>query len=173
MNQSIADLLDKEAIRELVFTYCRAIDRRDRPLGHSIWHVGATADYGSFYRGPGPGVIDAICVCHPYLVDPTHQVGNILIELSGDRASSESYVTATMQMQQGDEIVQIETRARYLDRWERRDDRWGLLHREAITDSYTIQTVRHHGSFEARAYVPADDPSYRVLTQRVWGALIP
>lgn len=169
MSQSIAALVDKEAIRRLIFIYCRAVDRRDRPLGHSIWHAGATADYGSFYRGPGPGVIDAICVCHPYLVDPTHQVGNVLIELNGDRAASGS----PRDRDDADGTGRRGTADRYpraLSRPLWCYERWGLTHREVITDSYTIQTVRHHGAFEARAYAPPEDPSYRFLTSRVWGA---
>ena len=34
----------KQAITELLYRYCRAVDRIDIPLGHSIWHDDAQAD---------------------------------------------------------------------------------------------------------------------------------
>ena len=45
-------LLDRQAITEQIYRYCRAVDRLDIPLGHSVFHEDATADYGdSLYRG--------------------------------------------------------------------------------------------------------------------------
>ncbi|MEZ5743627.1 MAG: nuclear transport factor 2 family protein [Sphingomonadaceae bacterium] len=93
-------LADKQAIRDLIYTYCRAVDRIDVPLGHSIWHEDGEADYGaSFYQGPGRGVIDLICKSHEGLLSHSHQVTNILIELDGNRAGSEAYVSGTMRLE--------------------------------------------------------------------------
>ncbi|HKT72281.1 MAG TPA: nuclear transport factor 2 family protein [Steroidobacteraceae bacterium] len=171
MEKILAELADKQAITELIYTYCRAIDRRDVPLGHSIWHDDGYADYGEqFYQGSGQGVIDRICGCHPYLVNPSHQVGNILIELDGDKAGSEAYVMVSVQMERDGKILQMDTCARYLDVWERRQGRWGLVRRMVSNDMYTIHEVRHHADFEGCSIPPADDPSYQVLTRRKWGA---
>ncbi len=113
------ELADKQAIRELIYTYCRAVDRIDAPLGHSIWHDDGQADYGAtFLSGPGKGVIDAICKSHESLTSHSHQVANILIELHGERAGSEFYITGTMRMKRDGQMVQMGVWGRYLDTWE-------------------------------------------------------
>src|SRR5690606_22158123 len=113
---------------EVIRIYCRAVDRLDIPLGQSIFHEDGYADYGAgFYQGPGKGVIEAICQSHHHLTSHSHQVTNILIEVDGDRAGSESYVFGTMRSAHDGKTMQIGVWGRYLDRWEKRDGRWGIV----------------------------------------------
>lgn len=162
----LQDLADRQAIRDLVYTYCRAVDRLDVPLGHSIWHDDGYADYGeSYYQGPGKGVIDTICQHHLALLSHSHQVANILIALQGDSAGSESYVTGTMRLMQEERLMHMEVRGRYLDRWEKREGRWGLLHRVVVFDHDEIREVRSMGR-ESRATRDSSDPSYAVMRGR-------
>lgn len=162
----LQDLADRQAIRDLVYTYCRAVDRLDLPLGHSIWHDDGYADYGeSYYQGPGKGVIDTICQHHLALLSHSHQVANILIDLQGDSAGSESYVTGTMRLMQEGRLMHMEVRGRYLDRWEKREGRWGLLHRVVVFDHDEIREVRSMGR-ESRATRDSSDPSYAVMRGR-------
>ena len=79
-----AALADREAIRELIYSYCRSVDRRDVALGQSIWHEDGQADYGSFFQGPGRDSIALICQSHAPLISRSHQVSNIIIELDVD-----------------------------------------------------------------------------------------
>ncbi|WP_211284647.1 nuclear transport factor 2 family protein [Mycobacterium alsense] len=82
----VRGLLDRQAITEQIHRYCRAVDRLDIPLGHSVFHEDATADYGeSLYRGDGRGVIDFICASHLLALNHSHQVCNILVVLDDDR----------------------------------------------------------------------------------------
>lgn len=169
MTDTLCALADRQAISDLIHTYCRAVDRLDVPLGHSIWHEDGEADYGAgYYQGPGRGVIDRICEHHRGLKSHSHQVTNILIELDGDRAGSESYVTGTMRLEQDGAARQIGVWARYLDAWEKRGGRWGLLRRMVVYDHEEIREVTPMGQ-EIRATRGADDPSYRFLTGRKWG----
>ncbi len=166
MDAVLRELADKQAIRDLVYTYCRAVDRLDVPLGHSIWHEDGYADYGAdYYQGPGRGVIDTICQHHLGLTSHSHQVSNILIELQGDLAGSESYVTGTMRMERDGKPMQIGVWGRYLDRWERRDGRWGLLHRVVVFDHEEVREVQAMGR-ASRAARDTSDPSYAVLRGR-------
>jgi hypothetical protein len=90
-------LVDQLTITDLIYRYCRAVDRLDIPLGHSIWHDDAIADYGAdFYQGNGRGAIDHSCEQHRRTLHPSHQVSNILIDLDGDRAGSEAYAIASL-----------------------------------------------------------------------------
>lgn len=156
-------LADKQAIAELLYRYCRAVDRIDVALGHSIWHEDATADYGAdYYQGPGKGVIDRICRDHLGTLNHSHQIANILIELDGDKAGSESYCTAALRHMRGDAQFEIVVRSRYVDSWSRRDGRWGLDHRIAIRDFDDIREVKPMSKCEGGRR-DSGDPSYAVL----------
>jgi hypothetical protein len=153
----------RQAIAELIYRYCRSVDRLDIPLGHSIWHDDGVADYGeTVYQGAGKGVIDFICAQHRNTLHHSHQVSNILIELDGDRAGSESYVTATLRIAHGEQLKQISVWGRYIDRWSRRAGRWGLDKRLSIRDFDEIRDVtalaRHDIGRRDRS-----DPSYAVM----------
>ena len=163
MDPLLRELADKQAIRDLIYTYCRAVDRLDVVLGHSIWHDDGYADYGAdYYQGPGKGVIDTICQHHLGLTSHSHQVTNVLIELQGDDAGSESYVSGTMRMEREGKLIHLGVWGRYLDRWQRRDGRWGLLHRVVVFDHEEMREVQAMGR-ESRATRDTADPSYAVL----------
>jgi hypothetical protein len=163
-DESRADsLADRLSITDLIYRYCRSVDRLDVPLGHSIWHEDATADYGAdFYQGNGRGAIDHICAEHRRTLHHSHQVSNILIELDGDRAGSEAYATASLRAYRNEQLVQMTIWGRYIDRWSRRSGRWGLDHRLVIRDFDEIREVtpvnQHHLGRRDRS-----DPSYGVL----------
>ena len=160
---TLQDLADRQSITDLIHRYCRSVDRLDVPLGHSIWHPGATADYGAdYYQGPGPGVIDRICRDHAGLLHHQHQMGNILIDLDGDLAGSESYVTATLRMMAGDQMRQMTVHSRYADRWSRRDGRWGLDHRIAIREFDEMRVVTPMQAHDTGKR-DRSDPTYAVL----------
>ena len=86
------DTAAKQAITEVIYRYCRAVDRMDRGLIATIWHPDGTADYGVTYQGSAAGLIDNLWANHAKLLGHSHQVTNILIEVDGDVAGSEAYV---------------------------------------------------------------------------------
>jgi hypothetical protein len=156
---------DRLAITDLIYRYCRSVDRLDVALGHSIWHDDGIADYGSIYQGSGKGVIDLICAQHRQTLHHSHQVTNILIELAGDRSGSESYVTANLRIQQGPQLRQISVWGRYIDSWSRREGRWGLDKRIAIRDFDEMRDVVEMSRHDVGKRDPLD-PSYRVFAAR-------
>lgn len=163
----IQALIDKQAIRDLIHTYCRAVDRLDVPLGHSIWHEDGYADYGqSYYQGPGRGVIDTICQHHLGLLSHSHQVANILIELDGDDAGSESYVTGSMRMEREGKLYHLGIWGRYLDRWQRRNGKWGLLHRVVVFDQQELRETDDMPGHGLPGTRDRSDPSYQILIKR-------
>ena len=143
-----ATLADKMAIQEQIRSYCRAVDRLDVPLGHGVFHEDSHADYGaSYYQGPGRGVIDLICQHHLGLASHSHQVTNVLIEVDGEAAGSESYVYGTMRRDAGDgKQMQIGVWARYLDSWEKRDGRWRIMKRMVVYDHEEVRPATPKGS---------------------------
>ncbi len=129
-------LLDREAIRETLYRYCRGLDRMDRALADTVWHEGGTADYDGIFEGTGAGFLDWVWEAHAALERHSHQITNVLIELDGDRAVSEAYVTVALWTKPDESGRQQELvgRGRYVDRWSRRDGRWGIDHRLHLLD---------------------------------------
>ena len=101
MSDLVTQVADRQAITDQIYRYCRAMDRIDHELGYSIWHEDGTADYGHNYQGTGRGFIDHVCAQHAGLQQHSHQVSNIIIELDGEKAGGEAYVTATLRMGAG------------------------------------------------------------------------
>lgn len=163
VTDTLSDLADKQAITEQIYRYCRSVDRLDVSLGHSVFHEDSTADYGPRgYQGPGRGAIDWICEAHGHLLHHTHQVTNVLIELTGERASSEAYVTATLRMDREGRTMQIESWARYCDTWSKREGSWAIDQRETVIDFDSIREVTPMQQHE-RGTRGKDDPSYAVF----------
>lgn len=100
------EIADRMAITEAIYRYCRAMDRIDAELGHSVWHEDGEADYGAIYRGSGRGFVDWACVAHRTMLATSHRVTNVLVTLDADRAASESYVVATLRRMDGSRLVQ-------------------------------------------------------------------
>ncbi|WP_295637263.1 nuclear transport factor 2 family protein, partial [Novosphingobium sp.] len=118
MDAPIQALADRQAITDQIYRYCRAMDRIDHQLGYSIWHDDGTADYGAaVFAGLGRDFIDHVCRQHAGLLCHSHQVTNIVIELDGDRAASEAYVTANLRMIREGKLLQMTVLSRYIDRW--------------------------------------------------------
>ena len=156
-------LLDRQAITEQINRYCRAVDRLDIPLGHSVFHENATADYGeTLYQGDGRGVIDFICASHLLTLNHSHQVCNSIITLDGDRAGSETYFHSATRLMPDDKVIQIRVWGRYLDEWSRRDRQWRIDNRLTVFDFDEVREVTEMARHDVGAR-DRSDPSYAVL----------
>lgn len=165
-DQTLRAVTDRQTITDLIYRYCRAMDRIDRELGYSIWHEGGTVDYGPHgFTGTARDFVDTVCRQHAGLTTHSHQMTNIIIELDGDRAGSESYVTATLRIEREGTLMQMSVLSRYVDRWSRHDGRWGIDHRIAIMDMDEIRQVTPMKQHD-RARRDRGDPSYAVLGGR-------
>lgn len=166
----LSALADRQAITDLIYRYCRAMDRIDHELGYAIWHEDGTADYGpDVFQGTGRAFIDQVCEQHKRCLTHSHQVTNVIIELDGDTAASESCVIAALRVAKGDELLQMMVWSRYIDTWSRRDGRWGIDHRIAVIDFDEVRPVTPMKT-ETRGRRDREDPSYAVLTGTNWEA---
>lgn len=158
---ALQSVLDRQQITDLIYRYCRAVDRLDAELGYSVWHQDGVAEYRGIFQGAGRDFIDFVCTQHRKALAHSHQVTNILIELDGDRAASEAYVVSGLQFRQDEQVKQVTTWARYIDQWSRRNGRWGIDKRIAVRDLADIRDVtimRGEGGARDRT-----DPSYALL----------
>ena len=135
------NIADRMAISDVIHRYCRAMDRIDVELGHSVWHADGKADYGAIYRGGGRGFVDWMCGVHRSMLALSHRVTNLLITLDGDRAGSESCVIATLRRMDGNRLLQTTAWGRYLDRWSRREGRWAIDHRTYVHDFDEVREI--------------------------------
>ena len=97
-------LVEKDKIRDQIYTYCRALDRIDFELGYTIFAEDSEVDYGPTYKGTGRGFIDMMLKMHTkQMLSTHHMMTNILIKLNedGTKAVSETCMqpanTATKQ----------------------------------------------------------------------------
>lgn len=165
----IETLVAKDAIRDAIFRYCRVLDRMDKDAAYALWNDNSTTLYHGIYEGTGPGFIDWVWGSHATMERHSHQVTNTLIEVSGQTAVSESYVTVTLWMTVEDpsKVLEIVSRGRYLDNWSVQpgsdgDLRWGIDRRENITDIQTVTTVDRSDVAEASTR-DSQDPSWKLF----------
>lgn len=126
------ELADREAIRDCLFRYCRAIDRCDMDLLRTAYWPDAIDDHTGF-RG---NIEEFIAWAFPRLQgmeQNIHMIGNILIRLDGAKAAVESYLWS-VSVVPGGATREITVCGRYLDRFERRNDEWRIAARLVVHD---------------------------------------
>ena len=133
---AIQALIDKAEIRDVLSRYCRGLDRMDKEMAYATWHEGGTAFYDGIFEGTGRGFIDWVWQAHAAMERHSHQITNVLIELHGERATCESYVTVVLWSQPDEDGRQLELvgRGRYLDRFSKKAGRWAIEHRTHLLD---------------------------------------
>ena len=124
------------------------------------------------YQGTGYGFVDMALAGHTgAFLSHSHQHGNILIKIDGDRAYSETYGHVTLRRRDEDgRLIDCANYGRYLDIWEKRGDgRWRIAERAYLTDfDVTGPAVGH--LYETAGERDPSDPSYRLFRE---GRLLP
>ena len=163
---TLEEVVARQAIRDVLSRYCRGLDRMDKEMAYSVWSDGATANYVDMYEGTGRGFIDWVWEAHAGMQRHSHQITNVLCEIDGSTAVSESYVTVvlwTVASESGGQS-EITVRGRYLDRWSRRDGRWKIDHRVHLVDTQTISELIP-GEVSAQSRRDESDPSFALIAK--------
>src|SRR5579864_7670008 len=121
----LREVADGDEIRQALMRYCRGVDRGDEDLINSAFHPGAIDDHGQ----PRPATELARGVAQNFHSQLMHFTGNVLIELDGDSASVESYFISFSPFEEGATTYTRSRAGRYLDRFERRNGEWKIVHR--------------------------------------------
>jgi hypothetical protein len=160
---ALHELAARDAIRQQLHNYCRAMDRRDDALGYAVWHEDGTADYGAgIFQGRGRDFVDRVSRNHLRRTVHSHQIATIGIEVNGDRAASEAYATVRLQTIGTDAVTEEFYVGRYLDRWSCRDGRWAIDHRIWVLD-FDHAVGRVETNLPIGSSRDTDDPSYAVF----------
>jgi hypothetical protein len=130
-------MLDKQEIQECIVRWFRGLDRHDADLARSAFHEDSRDDHGVFI-GSGFDAVDWANTHHDNMGLRGHQhyITNFSIDVNGDEAHSESYVMVVFcNAGNWDHSV---GGGRYLDRFERRDGRWGIVDRVVVYEWSTL-----------------------------------
>lgn len=130
---TVQALIDREAIRDCLFRYCRGIDRIDEVALRSAYWPDGTDDHGQ-YRGSAEGFCDWAMGVLPQVDRGIHQLHNILIELRDDGAAVETYFSAFQRQPGRDGLQQWDLKGRYIDWFEKRGDEWRIKARTVVYD---------------------------------------
>ena len=164
--QYVRELADREAIRECLFRYSRAIDRRDRPLLDSVFWPDAVTDYG-FFAGPVREMVDWAFEALATMDQTMHSMTNMLIDIELPVAKVETYYVAYHRRTGPDGLAVDQTLGgRYLDRMEKRDDDWRIADRHMVIDWMTENPASGDWAMRLpgvafRTNMIPDDPSCR------------
>jgi hypothetical protein len=183
---ALQDLLAKDAIRDVVYRYCHAIDRGDEALLTSVYWPEATEDHAGFRGSAREFVQGAMKEIYQQSEQMQHLVGNSLIRVTLPRAQVETYVYVYQRIpprspsdpnwngRHWGERSDLLLGARYLDTFERRGAEWRILARTLAIDWWRLfkgSADWHAGLAGAPILMGArqkNDPSYSLF-----GSLIP
>lgn len=151
----LQDLVDKQALCELVTRACRGVDRADGDLLLSCYWPDAHDDHGA-YKGDPAGLLAHLRrkTMAPGASPVQHAVSNSLFEVRGDDAWGETYVESRAV---GDDGSVVRGVARYVDRYERRSAEWRIIRRRVVLES--ARPGFNTSDFVA-GHRTTDDPSY-------------
>lgn len=175
---ALRDLLERQAIVELVECYSRAVDRRDYALLESLYTEDGIDDHAGLYCGPAAGFVAWLEGALAGVDATTHHVHNVTLalDLDGDleRAEGEIYVSAYNRIRNPDgSLSELEQGLRYLDHYRRDDRGWRFARRTVVCDwarngpafwdpAHPLLAGKRYGRDGA------DDASYEVLTSPVF-----
>lgn len=129
MDALLATLLAERDIQRALYGVARAMDERDWTALDDILTADATADLG---MGEVRGRDAIVVFIRSFLDDcgPTqHLLGNLVVDVDGDRARSRCYVS-DMHKGMGERAhLTFSTLGEYHDEWQRIDGRWWMVHR--------------------------------------------
>ena len=134
MDAAVQALIAKQAITEVVYRYCRGIDRFDREMVRDCYWPEATDEHGSFTGGRDDYISWVFDRLLPRYSWSQHFIGNVLIDqldLDAGWAKCESYGQSRHHYPSENSRPEhnLISGFRYVDDFERRDGEWRILRR--------------------------------------------
>lgn len=157
--RTLVAMADRQAIENVLGTYCRAIDRLDVDLLKSVYHPDGFDDHGEIKLNAHEFADKIIATLRDLCVYSMHTVTQTVIDVDGDQAFSEAYYLGYHAIDGGEESIQkffdpiylAEQKAagnirrphvyicggRYIDVLRKRDGQWRIQHRR-MTNEFAI-----------------------------------
>ncbi len=130
---ALRELLDRQEILDCIHRYTRGMDRHDKEMVLSAYHPDAIDDHG-LYCGVAKDFVDWACWFHDQNQTLHHHyVTNHSVEIDGDTAHAETYWLFVGVNKDGTHPLTL-SGGRYIDRFERRDGKWGIAARTCLIE---------------------------------------
>lgn len=152
----LSEIVDRLAIQDLLATYCERIDAYDVEGATEGFLETCTIDFGPVFEGRA-ALRDHIARSQARFVHVHHQLGQVLVRLDGDEASSIAYATATHHHAGGgfhQSFIQ------YHDRWLRTSEGWRISRRQAYAGALDRDSLLE-GPGSPAHWVPRGDDAKR------------
>jgi hypothetical protein len=141
-----AEMVDREAIRDCLYRYCRGVDRCDEDMLRSAYWEDAVDDH-CLFAGRREELIAWVMPLLRAREATQHTLSNPLIRVHGDHADVESYFQGYHVLREGEALRATLQGGRYLDRMEKRDDEWRIARRKVVIDWF--REYDHAGDWRA------------------------
>ncbi|WP_180000855.1 nuclear transport factor 2 family protein [Acinetobacter sp. YH12255] len=165
----LQELLDREAIRDCLYRYCRGVDNADLNALNSAYWEDAIDCHGA-YQGSATGFISTAMNSLKSAVVSIHQISNILIDYQPDLCKVESkFFALQIYPDQNNNNLETQIWGRYADNFEKRNDIWKIAKRTVIYDwvqENKMQAISKEARFKLRQPVGClypEDPIYTLL----------
>jgi ketosteroid isomerase-like protein len=169
-DSQLQEMLDESALRKLVHTYCRAVDRGDFATLRQLYHHDAVDAHGEISTGSVDGFLEMLEASRPHIRSMQHNVTTVNFVIHDNQAEGEIYTIATHTFGAGDRDIDVIVGGRYLDKYEKRDDIWKIVERTIVTDwahvndpsSVDLSHPITRGTLQGST--GADDPSHQFFS---------
>lgn len=128
-----SELADREMICDCLARISRGEDRRDAHLLRASYWPDAMFEFGIF-SGDLEAYLAWVVPGSPAVTNTLHTLGQTVFAFCGTRAATETHVTCYHRVNFGAEERDVTMAGRYLDRLEKRDGEWRIVHRRLIYD---------------------------------------
>ena len=133
-SEALQQLLDREAIRECIYRYCRGIDRQDEQARRRANRPDGTDQHGPF-NGNAHAFVDYALQRLKSSDRSVHHVTNLSVQLAGTVAAVETYWLALQrEPDKSGTLQEVFMSGRYIDRFEKRGDEWRIAARTVVYD---------------------------------------
>jgi hypothetical protein len=133
--KALADLLQREAIRNCLARLARGEDRRDAALISASYWQDSLTDYGVF-KGNFDEYLAWVVPGADAITNTQHALGQSYIELDGGTAKVETQVISYHRVDMGAGERDTCIGGRYLDVFEKRSGEWRIASRTMLYDWY-------------------------------------
>ena len=140
MDDELRHLAERQAIVDVLATYCARLDEYDIDAVAAAFTEDCVTDYGNTTMSGG-GAVHGREAFHARISRSQsswrrthHQLGQILVDVDGEQASSLAYATAWHERWDGSIDLLF---LRYVDRLQKTEGRWLIAHRRMEVSAFT------------------------------------